>query len=213
MGRWSPEEQKKHRQDLIGALRSQRYEPPVVDGKFNSDGYTAASVAWRVAGVGRDEHFDNFTTSLVHNLAEWYGFKRSDGRYKDATGHTKHLFGNAGLSFEEVANIIESEPEGLVETEFSFPTRKWERNHDGSIERSITRKFPDKSDMDTIDTKLQITEFSDGWAELVVTKTITIKSGGMQGALKQSEYEAAGRWGDVSRTRHMVGSEEIAIVG
>lgn len=65
-----------------------------------------------VAGV---EEMDDRTGSLPRQVREWIGLASEEGRYDGHMGGTALYLDNdrRGLSFSEIADIIESEPAGL----------------------------------------------------------------------------------------------------
>jgi hypothetical protein len=57
-------------------------------------------------------HFDGETKRLPDKVIKWLGLNTGDGLYCD---HSLSALNDAGVSFEEIADIIESEPVGLFE--------------------------------------------------------------------------------------------------
>ena len=125
---WTKEEQKAHRAELCAALRSGKYKQSAgalhtTDGGFCCLGVAEdlRGVEWRedvfelsgifVFGEGEAIH----TAGLSRDGMAYYGFAKPLGQYKPDNGNETALAykNDSGVSFEEIATIIENEPEAL----------------------------------------------------------------------------------------------------
>ena len=128
---YTPEEQVEHRKMWVGALRSGEYK----QGRNNlcwktgdTYEYCCLGVACEISGLGEfvlssgltsgylgfimdEEQPQNAT--LPDAVQEWLGLHDSCGFYGGGKGSLIEL-NDAGVPFTSIANIIESEPEGLV---------------------------------------------------------------------------------------------------
>lgn len=129
---WSPRAQKRHRKKLVAALRSGEYRQTtevLTDGK----GYCCLGVACEISGLGgwvdspmAPEQWaylvgkaarpggSNWSSAKLPELVrKYYGFAGRGASY----GAFSRLIekNDGGVSFKKIADIIESEPEGLVE--------------------------------------------------------------------------------------------------
>ena len=129
----STTKQKQHRRELVAALRSGDYKQGCgallsIDTKF-----CCLGVACDISGVGRwqsqkpspENGWDNTPKFLYfkdyavmpEEVMEYYGFTTSLGLFTEpGTRHSTTLAclnDEDKLSFDEIANIIESEPEGM----------------------------------------------------------------------------------------------------
>ncbi len=117
---WTPEEQKEHRRLWVEALRSGKYQQG--DGVLRSDGkFCCLGVACDISGLGEwivedgnDRYeFDGDIRSggIPRAMLGYFGLKETMGEY----GLTSLADQNDnGKPFTEIADIIESEPPGLV---------------------------------------------------------------------------------------------------
>ena len=161
------EEQKAHRKELINQLRDGTYEPLVVDGKFNRDGYTVAAIIKDVCW-DHDSYYQNlncYSETIDSCCREWFGFESDDGYYFQCDGP---LFDNNELPFAYVADIIESEPHGLINYEEKIPEYNWESKRDDSYELEIDGKYGTMFDVRNI--KWNIKETNETYT---LTTTIT----------------------------------------
>ena len=128
---WSPEEQKEHRRLWVEALRSGKYAQ--VTGALKSmrgAGMCCLGVACDISGLGGWET-DAFSSEpgyltetsyekmkLPLEVQEWLGLATFWGTFDDptATSGTEELYqlNDSGTTFAEIADIIESEPDGLI---------------------------------------------------------------------------------------------------
>ena len=120
---YTREEQQKHRAELVEALRSGRYEQAR---KVLRDGnrFCCLGVACDISGLDEWEEYDgylylNSKEVMPREVMDYYGFFEKNGKHK--VSYTYRKIGSDSLSFlndrwtsfEEIANIIEREPEGM----------------------------------------------------------------------------------------------------
>ena len=116
---YTKEEQKKHRAELVKALRSGKYRQ--TQNSLRSGGsFCCLGVACDISGLG-EWHIKEYlyiylkkTERLPKEVMKYYGFKNIVGAFfRD--GHKDSLMGlnDIGVSFEKIASIIEREPEGM----------------------------------------------------------------------------------------------------
>ena len=132
---WTREEQKQHRRELVVTLRGGTYAQDR-QALRTCDGYCCLGVAADVAASAPevDGHWEqtydgvgiifkfltNFPThdpenemfSLPEVVRQYYGFRTHSGEYEGGSlvGENDH-----GKTFVEIADLIEAEPEGLIE--------------------------------------------------------------------------------------------------
>ena len=131
------EEQKERRKNLIVTLRGGYCEPLVVEGKFNRDGYSIAGI---IMNLCRSHDYDyndrdRYGENILSCCANYFGFTTLDGYYSMCD---YPLFDNDDLTFDEVADIIEEEPDGLINQEEKIVRWIWEEKKDGSYERKVS---------------------------------------------------------------------------
>lgn len=111
------EEQKAHRQALVAALRSGKYEQARMALR-NANGFCCLGVACDVSGLdqwkpcGSNFKYFGDDCALPDPVRDYYGFANNVGQYED--GSLMSHNDNDWLNFEEIAQVIEDEPEGLV---------------------------------------------------------------------------------------------------
>ena len=128
--RYTKEEQKQHRQEWVAALRSGEYEQ-TQSLLRDENGFCCMGVAcdiydstkWNKVMAHTVEkgkfycynYMDN-TTSLPSELVRYFGISDWSANYFEKDGNCSSLIdeNDAGMPFHEIADIIESEPEGLV---------------------------------------------------------------------------------------------------
>lgn len=108
----------------VEALRSGKYKQ-VTDALENRHGQCCLGVACRVAidnglalrvnADGAVTYFGDDTAELPRAVKEWLGLATSYGRFDDLTSLV--ALNDNGSSFDMIADIIESEPEGLFKAE------------------------------------------------------------------------------------------------
>jgi hypothetical protein len=121
---YSKEEQKKNRAALVAALRSGEHAQ-IRDRLSDGVGFCCLGLACLISGLGRYlRHEDSFgffidkglagVTYLPEEVSDYFGFSNHCGTFK-RNGELTNLasLNDDGFTFEQLADIIESEPEGL----------------------------------------------------------------------------------------------------
>lgn len=120
---WTLEEQKQHRKDWVNALRSGDYKQGTGVLRDKNDNYCCLGVAcdlagveWRaydgcykalINGVGSD-------TSLPSPVMSYFGMRDRQGRFYGEWNNILVMKNDCEkCTFDEIADIIESEPQGL----------------------------------------------------------------------------------------------------
>jgi len=122
---WTKEEQKTHREKFVSALRSGEYRQGKEFLRAKDDKFSVLGVAVDLAvkeGVVPEwvEKHDCYTCDgenglLPHDVRMWLGFRGRYGRYMiDEMMFTLGEDNEYAVPFEELADIIESEPRKLV---------------------------------------------------------------------------------------------------
>lgn len=127
------DEQKRHRAELVAALRSGKYKQGrrwLRQRQCGEDLYCALGVASDVAGTrwqqttglfGVEVGYVNEESSSVLSQAarEYFGFRTIVGEYRcnDRNASVPDLNDNGLLTLEGFADLIEAEPPGLFEEE------------------------------------------------------------------------------------------------
>lgn len=93
-----------------------------------ADEYCCLGVACEISGLGKWENYHNLADTYVVSandsatgvlpdaVRRWLGLKAEDGRFTDSeTGYPRWLvsLNDSGVPFSDIADLIESEPEGL----------------------------------------------------------------------------------------------------
>ena len=101
----------------VAALRSGKYKQG--KGKLRHEGrYCCLGVACDISGLVAWEHnsYDDEEYELTSQIKNWLGLNTSVGSYYESTTLlTLVALNDSGKSFSEIADIIESEPDGLFE--------------------------------------------------------------------------------------------------
>lgn len=129
MTEWTKEQQKEHRKLWIEALRSRKYKQGKNQLRDYNNNYCCLGVACEIAiknGLninvaleGRIYSYDGVDDILPDNVRNYYGLVTNHGSYQ--TGKYKEqrslVEDNDDYQYEfiKISNIIEKEPEGLVE--------------------------------------------------------------------------------------------------
>jgi hypothetical protein len=119
---YTKEEQKEHRVALVAALRSGKYRQ-ARNSLNTGNGMCCLGVACDISGLGEWEPTtygkiryvlgDNSSINyLTDELKDYFGFTSNKGKYGWHTSLAEK--NDSGASFADIADIIESEPEGLV---------------------------------------------------------------------------------------------------
>lgn len=123
---WTLEEQKAHRKEWVNALRSGKF----MQGRKalhieSTNSYCCLGVACVVAGkkipavkrpVGENDGYDDKYLVLSEEVQDYYGLNSSNGEYESNSNLVKSLTidnDDNNLDFNQIADIIEAEPEGL----------------------------------------------------------------------------------------------------
>ena len=120
-------------QKLVDALRSGDYKQ-ARDKLRRGDSYCCLGVACDISGLGEwgwhrgrleywvdgnalplenDEEVCPGYMTLPERVREWVGFADERGRYGGSEHWSLMEHNDSGMSFQEIADLIESEPEGL----------------------------------------------------------------------------------------------------
>ena len=126
MTTYTPEEQRAHRQALVAALRSGEYEQGVKRLRTEIKGrshFCCLGVACEISGLGKwtmfrtpqwvyltDEGQSNWA-NLPQDVNHYYGFRTI---YGGGASNNLTKLNDTGWSFAAIADLIESEPEGLI---------------------------------------------------------------------------------------------------
>lgn len=109
--KWTKKEQREHRKIWIDALRSGKYVQ--IQNQLHSfdNEYCAIGLGLHLTGI------DYETKTYEYAFKSYYGLKSIAGRYNKDNVCRSILSDNDNWqkSFTEIADIIESEPEGLLE--------------------------------------------------------------------------------------------------
>ena len=125
---YTPEQQKENRKKWIEALRSGEYKQTSA-ALVDPYGYCCLGVACNISGLGHWEqregnHFQHYKCvtnndyvdyaygDLPLKVMHWLGLDSLVGDYEDSDLITNNDVDD--LSFEQIADIIEEEPEGLL---------------------------------------------------------------------------------------------------
>ena len=124
---YTKEEQKQHRQEWVAALRSGDYRQ--VRGLLRQkNSFCCLGIACDISGLGKwksglvsmayntdDNNELSRVGVLPDSVQDYYGLSTKTGRHHINTANTS-LSGmnDRGLTFNDIADLIENEPEGLV---------------------------------------------------------------------------------------------------
>ena len=116
---YTKEEQKQHRAELVEALRSGRYKQAQYSLR-DGDYFCCLGVACDVSGLGEWDNFQYLNNSiyLPSEVMKYYGFNEKEGlffAFKNGPKIRKFLssLNDNSYTFKEIADVIESEPEGM----------------------------------------------------------------------------------------------------
>ena len=127
MVEYTKEEIIQHRKDWVAALRSGNYKQ-TTHYLHNNEGYCCLGVAAELAGIPYEvdengvytysevleyEDVVKRTTVLNNDGMKYYGLRESNGRSFNNHKETLADYNDSGMPFNDIADIIESEPEGL----------------------------------------------------------------------------------------------------
>ena len=121
---YTKQERQQHRNDWVKALRSGEYNQIQGRLKRNDEGFCCLGVACEISGVGQwlgagyDTQNDFRSNVLPGIVVDFYGLRENGGKYNDESveGGINSLYAlnDGGKNFEEIATVIEEEPEGLL---------------------------------------------------------------------------------------------------
>lgn len=126
MTEYTEEEQKQHRTELVSALRSGKYAQ-TQNCLRDGTGYCCLGVACDISKMGewvlatskvlffyQLKSGECVTSSLPDPVKDYFGFHSTEGDFgNDYAGRSLASLNDSGASFEKIADIIESEPDGL----------------------------------------------------------------------------------------------------
>ena len=120
---YTPEQTKEHRKELSDALRSGKYQQRIKQlTNPNRTAYCCLGVACEISGLGEwrghayvTEHEAN-DIFLPRDVKIWLGFTDERGGFQDEWEYEKSLshLNDMGATFSEIADLIDSEPQGLI---------------------------------------------------------------------------------------------------
>ena len=116
MIKYTKEEQKEHRQEWIKALRSGNYKQ--YGSKLKTgDSFCVLGVACDISGLHEweDYIYNDRRSVLPHDVMDYYGIKAQNGSYIEDFAYTSLIYlDSTKISFDDIADVIESEPRGLL---------------------------------------------------------------------------------------------------
>ena len=116
-------EQKKHRADLVAALRSGKYAQ-ITGSLHTTEGYCCLGVACEISGTewGEDTYKKGYYAADHGSSArmglkqkDYFGFISLSGSFDNGQSSLMDLNDEKRYTFEQIADVIESEPIGLFE--------------------------------------------------------------------------------------------------
>ena len=121
--KYTPEQTKENRQQLSEALRSGKYQQNQLS--LTNKNYTAfccLGVACEISGFNqwqfkkgdRQPSFNGERLQLPNNVRAWLGFRTSIGELDNGEYKSLAEMNDMGITFPEIASMIDSEPEGLI---------------------------------------------------------------------------------------------------
>lgn len=115
---WTPEEQAEHRKLWVEALRSGRYEHATKQLR-NGDAFCCLGVACDISGLGEwsgqeTPFYLGDNRMLPSGVRDWLGVSGRLGGYGLRNRTYLADLNDDGTTFSEIADIIESAPEGLI---------------------------------------------------------------------------------------------------
>ena len=118
MIKYTKEEQKKHRQEWVAALRSGDYKQSYRRLRIG-DRYCCLGVACEVSKLNSWEYswgifrYDSEDSVLPYAVREYYGLNHVSGAYGYENDSLLYM-NDWGETFYEIADIIEAEPDGFL---------------------------------------------------------------------------------------------------
>jgi len=126
---YTPEEQRTHRQALVAALRSGQYQQAIGVLMADNGRFCCLGVGCEISQLGKWTMTDDDSWFYVtqHNrelsklpkeVREYYGFATAYGEYgNNAEAMLTRDNDERCMSFDQIADVIESEPSGLLTLE------------------------------------------------------------------------------------------------
>ena len=115
MAEYTIEEQAEHRAQWVVALRSGKYKQSM--GKLRvADAFCCLGVACDISGLGEwtlHNYYLGQSMALPFEVFTWLGLRTSEGD-RERGNSLAGMNDQDGKSFNDIADVIESEPEGLV---------------------------------------------------------------------------------------------------
>ncbi len=122
MTEYTKEQQAEHRKQWVEALRSGKYQQ-TKNALRDGAGFCCLGVACDISGVGSWDEDGDHKGRLTYRadnaradvlpiaVQKWLGLKYCDSSFDD---EQLSAMNDSGVSFDRIADIIESEPEGLL---------------------------------------------------------------------------------------------------
>jgi hypothetical protein len=118
---WTSEQQKEHRKLWVEALRSGKYKQAQSCLRNHRGAMCCLGVACEISGLGSfksdgvfvDTEGRSSDQNLTPLVKSWLGLKGEGGAWGD-DGKSLWYRNDHGAPFSDIADIIESEPEGLI---------------------------------------------------------------------------------------------------
>ena len=196
-------EQRENRRKLAQALRSGDYEPLVVNARFNQDGLSPAAIACEVSCLfGSDDWTEHTLPDLPTNVQDWLGFRTPAGEFRegDENRSQRSLMEAGEFEFNEIADLLDAPPDGLVSAQETMSTWKWEQLEDGLWEIA---PGPGRERH----AQYLVRRRGDGNFETsIITRTVT-KHQTLEQAVRTAHLHAQQH--QRSRTRHILGDQEV----
>ena len=121
MAKYTKQQQKEHRQKWTEALRSGDYKQGQNRLRdYEADLYCCLGVACSISGLGswsNDKYYfgNAYEVSMLPDgVREYYGLAAVEGDYVGYTGCSLTTINDTGGTFDQIADIIENEPYGLL---------------------------------------------------------------------------------------------------
>ena len=117
---YTPGQQAEHRHEWVQALRSDDYEQGQRALRDDDDHYCCLGVACDISELSEWDGGDylNQGGDLPDEVMDWLGLATPEGTYfwrdRGLTRHTLAELNDNGFTFNEIADIIEREPDGLL---------------------------------------------------------------------------------------------------
>ena len=114
---YTPAQQAEHRKQWVQALRSDDYVQAT--GKLRDrDAFCCLGVACEISGLGEwdeDNVYLGVGASLPPAVRDWLGLREAEGEHGPHSIFSLTAFNDRGDTFEQIADLIEKEPQGLLQ--------------------------------------------------------------------------------------------------